>query len=247
VSLAVALGGWASALLALCTLAAHRTRSRWRLELVARAAHELRGPLTAARLAVHAPAGEEAGRLAAAEHELARAALALEDLAAAHSGRPGAQRRTTLCVEPWLRDLAGAWQPVARARGTALHLDLDGIGPATRVFADPHRLTQACANLVLNALEHGSGPVGLRAATVGDRLRIEVLDRGPGLRAPLAELRSGARAGRGDHGRGLAIAAQVAAGHGGRLAAAPSAQGARLVLELPLAPPAPRPGISHQA
>jgi len=46
--------GWVAALVALGFAAAVRVRLRSREELVARACHELRSPLTAARLAVHA-------------------------------------------------------------------------------------------------------------------------------------------------------------------------------------------------
>jgi len=67
-----------------------------------------------------------------------------------------------------------------------------------------------------------------------DGIRIEVSDWGPGLPAPVAQLARRAHGGRGSRGRGLAIAAAIAEDHGGRLAAAPSEHGARLVLELPL-------------
>jgi signal transduction histidine kinase len=63
-------------------------------------------------------------------------------------------------------------------------------------------------------------------------VRIEVSDEGPGLPAgivALAERREGAAR----HGHGLAVAASVARRHGGRLAPAPSARGARIGLELP--------------
>ena len=73
--------------------------------------------------------------------------------------------------------------------------------------------------------------VRMRAGTA--TVRVEVIDDGPGLPAPIAELVRRPRAGRGARGRGLAIAADVAARHGGRLAAAPTEHGARLVLELP--------------
>jgi signal transduction histidine kinase len=66
------------------------------------------------------------------------------------------------------------------------------------------------------------------------RVLIEVVDGGVGLPAPVAELTRRARGGRGTRGRGLAIAAAIAADHGGRLASAPSERGARLVFELPL-------------
>jgi signal transduction histidine kinase len=42
------------------------------------------------------------------------------------------------------------------------------------------------------------------------------------------------RSGRGERGRGLAIADDIARRHGGRLTTAPSAGGAALALELPL-------------
>jgi signal transduction histidine kinase len=63
-----------------------------------------------------------------------------------------------------------------------------------------------------------------------------VLDRGPGLPEPVGELirrrKPGLR-----HGHGLRIADAIATAHGGRLVAAPSSSGARLVLELPTAGP----------
>jgi signal transduction histidine kinase len=71
----------------------------------------------------------------------------------------------------------------------------------------------------------------VRLATV----RVAVGDQGPGLPAPVLELRRRPRRGRGTRGRGLAIAADVAEAHGGALVSAPSERGARLVLELAVA------------
>src|SRR3954452_17077858 len=79
------LAGVRIALGAFWRLQRHRGR-----ELVARACHELRGPLTAAHLALHSGArhGEPPpARVAAVGGELDRAALALYDLAAARHGR----------------------------------------------------------------------------------------------------------------------------------------------------------------
>src|SRR3954447_10864049 len=64
-------------------------RSHWRLVLVARASHELRGPLSAVQLG-RGPLSGEPARVAAIELELARAGRALEDLAAAPAGPPPA-------------------------------------------------------------------------------------------------------------------------------------------------------------
>jgi signal transduction histidine kinase len=73
----------------------------------------------------------------------------------------------------------------------------------------------------------------VRARAAGANVRIEVIDGGTGLPAPVDQLVGRARGGRGTRGRGLAIAAAVAAAHGGRLGVAPSDRGARLVLDLP--------------
>src|SRR3954468_12938089 len=70
-------------------LAVVAVRLRLRLERVARAEHELRGPLTAFGLALDAARGTPAGRRLAVvlDAELARARAGLADLAAARSGR----------------------------------------------------------------------------------------------------------------------------------------------------------------
>jgi signal transduction histidine kinase len=64
-----------------------------------------------------------------------------------------------------------------------------------------------------------------------------VRDGGAGLGRPLAEILRGARGFRlrpAGRGRGLAIAAAIARRHGGTVSTAPSAEGAALVLALPL-------------
>jgi signal transduction histidine kinase len=103
--------------------------------------------------------------------------------------------------------------------------------PDVMVRADPLRMSQATGNLIANALEHGGGTVRLGARLDGGRVCIEVADDGPGLGAPIAV----ASRPRGARGHGLAIVGEVARRSGGALRTAPSAQGARLVLELPAA------------
>ncbi len=201
------------------------------MELTARATHELRGPLTAARLGLElgARTGElSPARLRAIDVELARAALVLDEL----TGGGGAPRRDRVDFEQVLTDSVEAWRGSAAARGVALELEWT-CGPAY-VRGDRLRLARATGNLIANAIEHGGGAVVVRGRVDHGSVRIEVIDRGPGLPAPVAALARRPRAGRGHRGRGLAIAAGVAEAHGGRLAAAPSDQGARLVLELPL-------------
>jgi signal transduction histidine kinase len=207
-------------------------------ELVARACHELRGPLTAAHLALYAEArggerrgGRPGGRLAAVELELRRATLALEDLAAARSGRRAADRAELVDVGDLLTHQAETWEAIAPVFGCALRV---GATPTEAlVRGDRIRLAQAVGNLLANALEHGAGTVELGARAQAGRVRIEVCDEGAGLPAPVAELARRPRAGRGRRGRGLAIASDIVARHGGRLVSAPSAGGARLAIELP--------------
>jgi signal transduction histidine kinase len=234
----VAVTGWLIAFAALATVVALRVICERRMALVAQAAHELRAPLSAALLALHGIRADAAGarRIAAVELELRRAGLALEDLAVAPRGR-----RAPDCVEPLdvhavLGDAVEVWQPLARS--LASQLLLDASGPRLLVHADRLRLTQALGNLVANALEHGAGPVRVRAHATRTHVRVEVRDHGPGLPAPVAVLAGAAHAGR--RGHGLAIAARVIARHGGRLLTAPVSSGACVVLELPRADVAPR-------
>jgi len=233
VGLAPALG-WLLALVGLALAAALQVELRRRRELVARACHELRGPLTAAHLALYGAARRGDGpppRLVAIENELERAAVALDDLAAARRGRRAADRDEAIDVGDLLAYQASTWRVVAPVLGSRLQL-VDGASGAV-VRGDRVRLAQAVGNLVSNAFEHGAGRVELLARASGDRVRIEVADEGPGLPAPVGDLTRRPRAGRGRRGRGLAIAADIADRHGGRLVAAPSARGARLALELP--------------
>jgi signal transduction histidine kinase len=250
----------------LCVL---QLRARRRL---ARACHEVRGPLCAVRLGL-GTLDEDPPRLAALDLELRRAARALDDL----TGARAADRRELIDLYALARAHAPSWQSVAAAHGAGLRLDVvaeaqppGGIvvplrrrrpahcappmlaaplraaasagppvvtPPSTAVFGDPLRLAQACANLVANAAEHGGGLVRVRVVAVGDRVRFEVADDGPGLPAPVAVLAAAGRARRSRRGHGLTVAAAVAHRHGGRLTAAPAGAGARVVLDLPAAAP----------
>jgi signal transduction histidine kinase len=243
--------GWAAAVIALVAAGLLRVRLIRRVALVAEAAHELRGPLTAAGLALHG-AGGDPGRLAAAELELRRAGLALEDLVGAPRGRRAAATLQHVDVRAVAGEVVAATRPMAARFGAMVRLELPP-GPAG-VRADRLRLAQALANLVVNAAEHGGGDVLVRVTPTTQRVRIEVHDGGPG--PTPAEFAAAARrwataggAGRGAggmRGHGLAIATRIAADHGGRvfselvpgatmppLGARPHADGVALVLDLP--------------
>src|SRR4051794_34529108 len=145
-----------------------------RLELVARAEHELRRPLTAFGLALDAARGTAAGRRLALvlDAELARARAGLADLAAARSGRPATAMREPVRVDQLMRSSAAAWGASVRA----------GAGDAV-VRADRSRLASALGNVLSNAAEHGDGPVAVEARQLPGRVRIAVTNpaRGRGL------------------------------------------------------------------
>ncbi len=219
--------GW---IVAFATAALARVRLTARAEAVADACHELRGPLTSARLGLDLAArvgGLSSDQVRALELELERATLALEDF------RGESHRRNEFVdVRELLVRSVEAWRPAAAA---GLHFQWRG--DRAWVIGDRLRLAQATGNLLANAIEHGGGRVEVVARFRDGVVRIEVLDDGRGLPAPVAELigrrgRAGKRVPHG-RGRGLSIVSGIAAAHGGRLSAAPAAGGARVVLTLP--------------
>jgi signal transduction histidine kinase len=229
------IGGWLAACCAAALAGlAWRTLGA-RMEAVTRACHELRGPLTAARLGLQlgARSGElSADRLRALDLELGRAGLALEDLDAVGVRHGLTPRVAPVDMTELLSSSVEAWRPAAAAQ--ARELRATWLGPTVGVLGDRLRLAQATGNLIANAIEHGSGTIEVRGSAGGVAVTVEVSDDGPGLPAPLPELMRRARRGRGQRGRGLAIASAVAEAHGGRLRAAPAGEcRARLVLELP--------------
>lgn len=239
----ISLGGWVAASAAAVVAAGVWRALFSKMERVARACHEVRGPLTAVRLGLQlgASAGElSPARLRAIDLELGRAALALDDLDTVRARRVAWRAPEPVDVEQLVSDSVEAWRPSALARGVALTATWTGRSPA--VWGDRHRLAQAVGNLISNAIEHGGGVVEVRGRSDRGGARIEVTDTGQGLPAPIRELVRRPDRGHGRRGRGLAITTAIAASYGGRLAAAPSERGARLVLELPAAAAPTGPG-----
>jgi signal transduction histidine kinase len=219
---AVAYLGWLMA----AVLGVAVLRLRRRLELVARAEHELRGPLTAFSLGLDAARGTSPGRRLAAvlDAELARARAGLADLAAARQGTRPALLREPVRVDRLLRSSAAAWEPAARAAGRRLQVR-STVGRAV-VRGDRSRLAAALGNVMANAVEHGEGDVSVSATRAAGRLRIEVTN-------PTRDSHAPPQRGR---GRGLSIAADAAADGGGTLSTAVGPRRASAVLDLPLEP-----------
>ncbi|MDQ6776212.1 MAG: HAMP domain-containing histidine kinase, partial [Actinomycetota bacterium] len=184
----IAASGWILALAAGVLLLRLRGVLAGTKELVARACHELRGPITVARLGVELLARDgqrRADALRAIDLELASAGVALEDLSAALSRRRGPWRADAVDVTTLLDESLEAFRPLARARG--VELDLRWRGERRVVNADRIRLAQATGNLIANAIEHGEGRVELRGGAREGRVEIEVADGGPGLPSPVTD------------------------------------------------------------
>jgi signal transduction histidine kinase len=195
--------------------------------------HDLRTPLASLRIRAEAVGpDEERERIIAKIDEMA---ATLEDiLVLARTGRAREEKRP---VD--LEALADALVEDYLALGHDVAFEPSGRQVAP---VQPNLIRRAIRNLVDNGLAYGGGSVRVAVRREGERLSIEVRDRGPGL-APEMMARAGEAFFRGEESRsrqtggaglGLAIVRAVAEGHGGRLRLA-NAQGGGLAaaIEIP--------------
>jgi signal transduction histidine kinase len=194
-----------------------------RMQLIAEAEHELRGPLQAIALAADADARRPDAACVDLRPELERARIALADLAAARSGRRADAETEPVRLDRLVWRTATASDLAARRAGGGVHLDWSA-GPVT-IHANRGRLAQALGNLLANAVEHGGGHVCVVGRRTTRGVRVEVRDSG--------------------RGRGLAIAAKAVRDSGGRLTAAKAGTGTAVAIELPLADAAPDAPATH--
>ncbi|MCC6784272.1 MAG: response regulator [Planctomycetes bacterium] len=236
--------------------------SRHKSEFLATMSHEIRTPI--AGMLGHAELLLEADASDALRNDAARRILRngqhllavvndVLDLAKVEAGR--LEVTSEPCSpEELVRDAVELFRP--RAAQKRLRLELVTKAPLPqRIRSDSARLRQIVANLVGNAIKftaEGSVRVEMDCTTVADqpgaRLRIAVVDTGPGLTPdqlarifwpfvqgdPTVERRHGGT------GLGLAISRRLAVLLGGELVAEeqpPGVAGARFVLTLPLGEP----------
>ncbi|MBX3645891.1 MAG: HAMP domain-containing histidine kinase [Rubrivivax sp.] len=200
--------------------------------------HELRSPLTRARLNAElvAPGSSRDALLRdlGEMRDLITDLLESERLAAGHA----ALQRERLDLNALVRAVVDEQFATA-----GLQLDLDAQLPP--LDADPARLRLLLRNLIDNALRHGGREPPPRIATTlrDGRVRLSVRDHGPGVAA--AELSrlseafyrpDAARArSTGGVGLGLHLCRMVAQAHGGALHIANAGPGLEVVLSLPQA------------
>ena len=187
-----------------------------------RALHELRRPLQSISLSIEGSHPD----LSCAGACLEQARGALEELDAAVNRR-GLCRAT---VRTPLAALASSLEDRWRFAGVRVSAPIGG----RELDADPLALGAALDNLVANAVEHGRGPVSVRALSSAGAVRFEVRDEGTGAAPAPRPAADGLR-----RGHGLSVAAAHAASHGGTLIAPAPLPGGGTVAALSLpAPPA---------
>jgi len=211
--------------------------------------HELRSPLTRARLNAELsapPPGADADlhqAHAALLHDLAQMRDLVSDLLETErlsNGHSALQRESL--------DLPALAAEVALAEGAGrvtVQVEAGTQAALAQVSADPMRLRLALRNLLSNALRHqpaDAGPVELQLSSQAGQAVLSVRDQGPGVPADqLAQLgnafyRADAARARstGGVGLGLHLCRLVAQAHGGSLALQNLAPGFEATLRLPL-------------
>lgn len=227
--LALAVAGLAG--LACVTGLVALARLRGRMEAVARAEHELRGPATALELVCQRMRRDPAGRGHAAmiEAQLDRLRAGLAELEAARAGRRaeparGAVRATD--VRAKARAAFASWEG-ARGGGA-----FEWPGGPVIAPVDRGELGRALGNLLANAAEHGSGDVRVKGRALPETVRIEIRNgNGRDAGGPSAPARDPAAAV--ERGRGLRIARRAARRLGGRVMVQVGKRETVAVLELP--------------
>jgi two-component system OmpR family sensor kinase len=197
---------------------------------VANASHELRTPLAMLRteleLALRRPRShdelEAAVRSAAQETE--RLSQLAEDLLLIARADQGALplRQERVGVDELFETVGARFARRAGERGQVV----EAHSTSAAVDADPVRIEQALANLVENAIAHGSGPIDLFAVERDNVVELHVTDAGTGFPDGFLERafdrfsRADDARSRGGSGLGLSIVALIAQAHGGSAGAA---------------------------
>jgi two-component system phosphate regulon sensor histidine kinase PhoR len=238
----LSIGGWQA-------YREHRM-ARMRVDFVRSASHELKTPLAQMRLFAETLQlgrvrswSEVVRSLDFLDQQTRRLSHLVDNLLTfAHGGRRRRARIEALDLATFVPEVARGFQPIMDSLGQTLAVE---IGDAAVVRADREWLTQVVLNLLDNATKYGpSGQtVLIRAVRHVDAARISVEDQGPGVPPgerqrifePFVRLGRDHERRSGGTGIGLAVAAELMTAMAGRIWAAESPNGARFMVELPLA------------
>jgi two-component system, OmpR family, sensor kinase len=223
-------------------------------ELLANISHELRTPLSRIRVVLEIASEGDAERARKYLPEIAEDLGELERLVSdvMETARlelsPGAEG-----LPPLRREILSADELVERSvkrlraghAERALSVESDEALADAMIDVDPKLMSRALDNLLDNAQKYSDAaePIEIEARVSGDRLEIDVLDRGVGIapedlphvfRPFFRGDRSRARE-TGGMGLGLSLAQRILTAHGGKIEVGPrSSGGTRATMSLPL-------------
>lgn len=215
-------------------------------EVLARIAHEMRQPLSAATAAVGLiRRGDKACRHARACDVLARQCSRLSRLVEDLLVTAQAGRDVTLLTHDQVDlirlvlDIADSFAPLLVDRNQ--HLDVDLPAQPCFVSGDRIRLEQVLSNLMTNAMKYtdAGGRLSVRVAAAGREVRVTVEDNGHGIAPDMLPhvFEMFATGGTTEHGLGvgLAVARHLVGLHGGTIAIASAGlgRGTEVVVRLP--------------
>ncbi|MFZ5669480.1 MAG: ATP-binding protein [Pseudomonadota bacterium] len=203
-----------------------------RTAMLASVSHDLRTPLT--RLKLELALAEPSGRVEAMKTDLAEMEHMIDEYLAFARGE-GGEAVETAALRELIEDVS---RGAARA-GAAVEIDAD---PALSLAVRPNALKRALSNLVMNAASHGERVAISARPTPAGGVEIIVDDDGPGIPPdsyeeafrPFNRLDESRNQNAKGVGLGLAIARDVARGHGGEVTLDRSPMGGlRAVVRLP--------------
>jgi signal transduction histidine kinase len=203
-------------------------RASYVAEFASDASHELKTPITAIRgaaeLLQHDADAMDAAQRARFVDNIAADAARMERLVTRLLQLARAENPVAEGVRDV--DVVGFCRTLLSRHGSAVQLEQHD--PPAMIAIQEDQLASVLGNLVDNALRYGAGhPVRVVLGREAQRLRIDVVDRGPGISAAnqrhLFERFFTTERDRGGTGLGLAIVRTIAESRGGRIAASSAA------------------------
>ena len=209
-----------------------------RTDMLAGVSHDLRTPLT--RMKLELAMMKQDPSIQALKDDVEEMGRMLEEYLAFARGQAGEGAAET-DLGQLLRDVVASVQRKADAKTPEKHVEL-AVGEDLLVEVRPNALRRCVMNLVENAMRHATRST-VSAGQVGDVVEIAVDDDGPGIPPdrreeafrPFHRLDTGRTLASGGVGLGLAIARDIARGHGGDVTLGDSKLGGlRAVVKLPV-------------